>query len=307
MAPDADKPDNTRMTPTFSPIPATAPYQTLDPLAPLLDGLSGWPDQAGYDALLARARAAGIQLPGSLRFVSDLEPVAYYESHIGATGEVPTRSRNWHDWFGALSWLAWPRAKVELNARHVRAIGRGEVQRGPLRDAATLLDECGVLVATSRPELLDALSGMDWRALFVDARAAWGKEIEVRVLGHAVFEQALTPHRLWCAKALPVTVDAGYFALTDAQRTARLDAALAAALGDDAWLTRPRELAPLPLLGIPGWDDANRDAAYYDDTAYFCRTRRAKSASVMLESVVENGANTSSTSRATSSSASPPR
>jgi hypothetical protein len=50
--------------------------------------------------------------------------------HIGNTGEVPTRSRNWHDWFNALAWLAWPHSKAALNARHVRAIAAGRSNAG---------------------------------------------------------------------------------------------------------------------------------------------------------------------------------
>lgn len=272
------------MTPPFIPCPGGAPFDSLAPLHSLLTPLADWPDQADYDALLARARAHGIALPAALRFACDLAPSAYYEMHIGATGEVPTRRHNWHDWFGALSWLLWPRSKAALNARHVRAIARGEVNRGPLRDAATLLDECGVLVVSSQRQLLAALDAMDWSTFFVTERAAWGSTIEVQVLGHAVFEQALTPHRLWCAKALPVLVDPAYFTLPHAARLAQLDARLAAVLADDTWLTAPRALPPLPLLGIPCWDAANADPAYYRDSDYFRATRRAKSASVMLSS-----------------------
>jgi acyl-coenzyme A thioesterase PaaI-like protein len=53
--------------------------------------------------------------------------------HISRTGEVPTRSHNWHDWFNALAWLAWPHSKEALNARHVRAIRRGEQTRATAR------------------------------------------------------------------------------------------------------------------------------------------------------------------------------
>ena len=28
-----------------------------------------------------------------------------------ATGEVPTRESDWHDFFNALAWCAWPRTK----------------------------------------------------------------------------------------------------------------------------------------------------------------------------------------------------
>ncbi|XLM22397.1 DUF3025 domain-containing protein [Chromobacterium piscinae] len=55
---------------------------------------------------------------------------------------------------------------------------------------------------------------------------------------------------------------------------------MAARLDDDAFLASPRALCPLPLLGIPGWWPDNEDPAFYDNAAYFCPTRRAKSATV---------------------------
>ncbi len=254
-------------------------YRSVRPWAGALP-LADWPTQADYDRLLEAARGEQAALPPALRFVCDLEPDAYYEMHIGQSGEVPTRSRNWHDWFNALAWLAWPAGKDALNRRHVRAIERGEVRRGPLRDAATLLDECGVIVACSRPELGQALDDMRWRALFIEERAAWGEEIAAFTLGHAVMETGLTPHLGWCGKALILDVAPAFFGLEYAAQLRALDARLAALLDDDAFLPAPRAMCPLPLLGIPGWWPDNRDPAFYDNIDYFRPTRRAKSASV---------------------------
>ncbi|POZ60754.1 DUF3025 domain-containing protein [Chromobacterium alticapitis] len=250
------------------------------PVRRFVPALADWPGQTEYDALLAAARADGAPLPDTLRFVCELEPETYYEAHIGATGEVPTRPQNGHDWFNALAWLAWPQAKAALNRRHVRAIARGEIQRGPLRDAATLLDECGVIVATSDPALGQALDDMRWQELFIARRADWGRRIDAFTLGHAVMEMGLTPHLGWCGKALILEVAPDFFGQGDAARQRQLDDALAARLDDDAFLPRPRALCPLPLLGIPGWWPDNENPAFYDNTAYFCPTRRAKSPTV---------------------------
>ncbi|WP_231879832.1 DUF3025 domain-containing protein [Crenobacter luteus] len=273
------------------------------PLAPLPE-LPRWPSQADFDALVARARAAGAALPPGLRFACDLEPERYYEAHIAATGEVPTRSANWHDWFNALSWLAWPRAKAALNARHMRAIARGEVKRGPLRDAATLFDECGIIVLACDAAPLDALAGMRWHELFVAGRENWGTRVAAVPFGHALMEQGLNMHIGWCGKALPLTVDADFFALPAAAQREALDARLAELLADDANLATPRALLPLPLLGIPGWWDANRDPAFYDDTGYFRASRRAKSASVVVSKVSVSGRINTSISRAIAPSSS---
>lgn len=250
-------------------------------LAPWRDAaqFADWPAQAEYDALLDHARGCGQPLPAALRFACDLEPAQYYEMHIGSSGEIPTRTHNWHDWFGALAWLSWPQSKLALNARHVRAIERGEVGRGPFRDAATLLDECGVIVPVCDDALAAALQGMDWQALFVQHAAAWGRRIDSHVLGHALFEQGLAMHIGWCGKALLLPVAEDFFALDYWQRQQTLDASLAALLADDGWLARPRALLPLPLLGIPGWWQP-QDAAFYGNSDYFRPTRRANSATL---------------------------
>ncbi|AXE32577.1 DUF3025 domain-containing protein [Chromobacterium phragmitis] len=250
------------------------------PVRSVVPVLADWPDQAGYDALLAAARARRAPLPLGLRFVLGLEPDAYYETHIGDTGEVPTRAGNWHDWFNALAWLAWPQAKAALNRRHIRAIARGEAKRGPLRDAATLFDECGVIVAVSDSLLGRTLDDMRWHELFLARRRDWGRRIAAFTLGHALMETGLAPHIGWCGKALIVDVEEDFFGRDEDEQTARLDAELAARLDDDAFLASPRALCPLPLLGIPGWWPDNESPAFYDNADYFRPTRRAKSATV---------------------------
>ena len=80
-------------------------------------------------------------------------------------------------------------------------------------------------------------------------------------------------------------MEEGFFRLDGAEQVDTLDKMLAARLaGDDDFAASPRELLPLPLLGIPGWWDANHDAAFYDNTAYFRPTRRAKSATEIASS-----------------------
>lgn len=257
--------------PDWADPPLYAPYRHLAALLPLQD----WPDQAGYDRLIGLARQHNPAIPATLRFVVDLEPERYYESHIAATGEVPTRGRNWHDWFNALAWLAFPRLKLALNRRHHWAIDAGgEAIRGPYRDAVTLLDECGVLVPYCRSELAQLLDGMAWQELWLARREAWGREIEAVAFGHALGEMMLAPYVGLTGKAWLIEVDEAFFAAPAPVRLQRLDEGLAAALAEPAVLTAPRELAPLPLLGVPGWWPANREPAFYADAAYFRPSRR---------------------------------
>lgn len=249
-------------------------YAVWAEVAQPLAGRPNWPDQAALDGLFAHARRQGCPLPAKLRCVLDAEPDAYYESHIATTGEVPTRSNNWHDWFNALAWLVYPRLKTALNARHQAAMASGERQRGPIRDTATLLDECGVLLPYAEPARAAEVDQMRWSALWLTHRADWGRVIDAYPVGHALPEMLLAPFIGLTGKAWLLPVQAEFFSWPLAQRLAHLDQLAATQLGQ---LDRPSRLAPLPLLGIPGWHPANTDPAFYANTDYFRPQRRAPS------------------------------
>src|SRR5260221_13535379 len=81
----------------------------------------------------------------------------YYELRIAQSGEVETRPQNWHDFFNALAWIAFPKAKAAINAQHAAILEeRGDEEarrRSPERDALTLFDEGGVIVASGSADL----------------------------------------------------------------------------------------------------------------------------------------------------------
>ncbi|MCX9157895.1 DUF3025 domain-containing protein [Niveibacterium sp. 24ML] len=194
-----------------------------------------------------------------------------YEAGIARTGGVPTRSDDWHDYFNALVWWRFPRAKAALNAAHLAEIdSRAQgAPRGRRRDALTQFDECGVVVSASDPALLDCLRQHDWRGLFWDARAAWGHRISVTVFGHASLDQLRAPFLGLCGKALLWEVSPAWFASEPALRWRELDAWLADCIGRQDVFGAPRDLRPLPFLGVPGLVAANAAADYYDDTRQF--------------------------------------
>ena len=204
----------------------------------------------------ALCNAVGLPIQFVAADAADATP---YEVHIASTGEVPTRT-NHHDLFNALTWLAFPRIKARLNALQASVIAADGVtsRRGVLRDAATLLDENGVLLVTRRADLIDALSRHDWLALFRRNRRAWQSDVRAVVFGHALMEKLVAPYKAICAHALHVPLDAG--------ATPRaIDTTVAVALGTDL---APKQLLSLPVLGIPGWA-ANEDPSYYTDPRVF--------------------------------------
>jgi hypothetical protein len=209
--------------------------------------------QPPHDALNAAGTAP-------VRFVPQqaLPAGLAYEQFIFATRQCPVRPGP-HDFFNGLAWLRFPRAKSALNALQAQAIARDGIvaRRGPVRDAITVFDENGALLAAPQP-LWDALVARDWRRLFVDLRPLW-REARFVVFGHALLEQLLHPRKGLTAHVW------------------RSDAALDSGADADAWLAArctghalaAKPFTPLPVLGIPGWWRGNENFSFYDDSLVF--------------------------------------
>lgn len=223
---------------------------------------------------------AGQCLPAALnglgqaqvRFVpqADLPEGAAYESHIFATGGVPTRY-NLHDFFNALCWMRFPQTKRRLNVLQANAIEEaGGVQstRGPLRDALTLFDENVLLMQAPEP-LWQALRARQWTHLFVHLRPLWA-EASVVCFGHALTEKLIKPYKSITAHVLCLPVPAGLPSDTGAGPHP-WDAWLATHL-QPTWLVS-KPFTPLPVLGIPGWCAANEVPGFYDDPQVFRLSR----------------------------------
>ncbi|HZM47326.1 MAG TPA: DUF3025 domain-containing protein [Burkholderiales bacterium] len=263
-------PDFLARSPMFEPLRAHAPGFGAD-----------WPGVAGLQRLLdARdppARNAG-GLP--LRLVLPARrtgaPEDRYEARVFLRGELEVRERNWHDLFNVLVWLVFPRAKAALNARHyLEAKSQTAPNRGPAQDALTLLDEGGVIVVSSDVDLLELLRAFRWKDLF------WRRRVEVRsrmrflLFGHALYEKALAPFTGITARGILLPAPARLLEAQSAELPATLDALMESWIADPAALSGTRDLAPVPVLGVPGWCADNEREEYYDNTEYFRVGRRA--------------------------------
>ena len=191
-----------------------------------------------------------------VRFVPPSSSDPYYEVQLFETGRVQTRPDNLHDLFNALAWLAFPGTKARINALHAAdpRLRGGRLRggrRGPRRDLLTIFDEGGAIVVCADAELVDMLRAGRWKELFWTQRARLGAAMRCIVLGHAVMEQALEPRPGITCKVLII---AGGNADDEAAR--RLPA-----------LASPKDLAPLPVFGLPGWYP--QDERFYEDARYF--------------------------------------
>lgn len=241
--------------------------------APLAPWLGSGVLQPDTEAVAQQVAAAGL-LSGSglpLALVPPRDDGLAYEERVWHHGQVETRPDNWHDYFNGLIWLAYPRAKAALNARHWASRQAGP--RGATRDAMTHLDECGILVTSSQPHLLELLRSFQWKRLFWDEREAVAACMGFHIFGHATYEQLLAPFRGLTAKAVLYEVEESWHGLEPKAQRQALDQRLAADIAAGRYL-QPRELQPLPLLGIPGLVAENADPAYYDDAWQFRPGRR---------------------------------
>ena len=205
-----------------------------------------------------------------VRFVphSALPVGVAYEAFIRDTAQVPTRE-GLHDFFNALCWMHFPRAKQQLNRLQAAEIARDGVQgqRGPVRDAITVFDENALLIQAP-DEVWHALTEHRWHTALVAQRARWA-EVGLWTFGHAALEKLVRPYpgitvHLW---RVPQRLGAGV-------GLQALDAWLAQDLQPAKLATKP--FSPLPILGVPGWWAANAEPAFYADRTVFRPARVAR-------------------------------
>src|SRR5690606_37026070 len=236
------------------------------------------PDASALTALL-REVAPHAQTDSGLPLRFEHTDVAHaYEAHIDASGIVPTRRDDWHDFFNALSWCAWPATKAALNAAHAGEIAArraaGLPGRGRRRDTLTQFDECGMAVVSCDPCIPALLAAHAWEEVFVARRASLPLTTRFFVIGHASWEALRTPFVGLCAKSVHRAVREDWLAPGDTAQRQELEWWLAGLIADSHALATPRMLRPLPLCGIPGVTPENESPAYYRDTRQF-RPRRA--------------------------------
>lgn len=199
------------------------------------------------------------------------EFVQQYEPRIYLTGEIATREQNWHDLFNALAWVTFPRSKAALNQLHYHALLRerrpDKVVRSPVRDAATLIDESGVVVVSCSDYLIQLLKNFEWKALFWEQRATVQEHMKFFLFGHGLYEKALYPYLGMTGKGILFHVSETFFNQRSIDQIGMMDSWL------DDFLSREyltsADLTPVPVLGYPGWSPDNADSIYYDNQRYF--------------------------------------
>ena len=245
--------------------PAFIPFRRMLAAAapPDLARLNAWATESGL--------AQGDGTP--LRFVPGTSANALaYEQAIAMRSEIGVRPANWHDAFNALVWLTLPRTKCALNARHVATATMTATMpnaRTRERDAATLIDESGLILACDDDNLVELLRRHAWRALFVDGRDRVDAAFLPLIVGHGLLDKLRNPYRGITAHVL--IVPRGELpdtaTVADPDIVAVLDRAAAARIG--ASPLTPASLRPLPVAGLAGWDTEALGAQLFYDLSVF--------------------------------------
>lgn len=194
-----------------------------------------------------------------------------YEVTIFLTGEIETREAARHDLFNAWVWLTFPKTKAAINAAHYHALQArpSRARRSGIEDALTLLDENGVVVACSDPELVELLTSAHWKTVFWDRRADTISRMQAFLFGHGLLEKALRPYVGMCAHSVILPVQREFFLLSLADQLKAVDEGLAQHVVRGGQSFNTQRMTAIPLLGFPGYFADNGQEGFYDNPCYF--------------------------------------
>ena len=259
------------------------PIQLLD--EPLSQYINNWPSLADLQDLIDHAWHPIHTLSGNKLTVvpQDDKPQTFeehYAPRIYLRGEIQTRTENWHDFFQVISWILFPATKAAINARHYHAAKhRTETlnlpgRRNPVENLLSLFDECGAIVVSSNPALLQSIVDFQWKELFWRQRGRLQHELSCIVFGHAFNEKLIKPYIGMTANSLLLALDKTCMGLPPQELLQIIDQQLARCIMDATRFTTPHDLTPFPVLGLPGWHWDNKHEQFYDNADYFRKQRR---------------------------------
>jgi hypothetical protein len=170
-----------------------------------------------------------------------------YDGRISVVGEVPTRERDWHDFFNALCFMTFPRAKRALHRRQYGVLceridvnaTRLPPARTPEQDALTLFDEGGAVIA-AEPDVYQQLMAADEVGRQpILTRCTQAGSARVVAFGHALFEHLVEGLRVPGGSTRVVCLPS--VRAQQREFLDELDRALAAQLSDATLFRAPRE------------------------------------------------------------------
>src|SRR5262249_29610142 len=108
-----------------------------------------------------------------------------------------------------------------------------------------------------------------WKDLFWRRRGDVRSRMRFLLFGHALYEKALAPFSGITARGVILPASPVLMQAPMSELAAYVNVRLAHWLGDRRAFSATRDLAPVPVLGVPGWCDDNEREEYYDDAEQF--------------------------------------
>ena len=261
---------------SFSPI-----FSPLSLWAEKFSGFSeSWPGLDDYQAILSALPHPILTQSGkALKIVKQDGKPGHFSEHyaprIYLSGEIQTRTENWHDFFQFLTWFMFPKTKAVINSIHIPAAQvRLEAQtdlgrRSSVENMLSLFDEGGAVILSSDNSLLNLIRDFKWKELFWHRRDEIKDKLSFVTFGHAMYEKGLSPYVGMTANCILLHVDENVLLQTIQQQLNWIDNELADLFTEGQIYKKPKDLSPFPLLGLPGWDKNNEEESYYDNLNYF--------------------------------------
>lgn len=246
-----------------------------------------WPALIDYQNILDESPEPIKTLSGeTLKIVEQDGKPGHFHQHyaprIYLTGEIQTRTENWHDFFQFLTWFMFPKTKAVINSIHVPSaqaridsnvdLGR----RSPIENMLSLFDEGGAVILCSDDSLLTLIRDFKWKELFWKRRDELSDKLQLVTFGHALYEKGLSPYVGMTANCILLHVDEEVLQKTNQQQLTYIDTALEELFTQGEPYKKPKDLSPFPLLGLLGWDIGNELESYYDNERYFRPGRTKK-------------------------------
>ena len=276
--------------------PWTSDFVTLSPIfSPLASWAEkfrhfndGWPKLKDYQHLLDELSEPILTQSGEpLKIVEQDGKPGHFNEHyaprIYLTGEIQTRTENWHDFFQFLTWFMFPKTKAVINAIHIPAaqsrldketdLGR----RSPIENMLSLFDEGGAVILCSDNSLLDLIREFKWKELFWLRREELQSKLKLVTFGHALYEKGLSPYVGMTANCILFNVEETLLNKSNNDQLDWIDLQLSSIFSEGEIYKQPKDLTPFPLLGLPEWDVDNDSESYYDNVNYFRPGRSQKS------------------------------
>ncbi len=282
-------------------------YQPIRKLAGYFSEFQQWPGLDDYRRLLSEHPPIRTLNGTPLSIVEQAARPEHFSEHyaprIYYSGEIQTRSNNWHDFFQFLTWFIFPRTKAMINSIHIplarERIELGEADQGeanqgeanqgesrgrrsPLENMLSLFDEGGVIILSSDESLLDHIRNFEWKKLFWERRDELERNLRCVTFGHAMYEKGLSPYIGMTANAILIHAEQSVIELALDAQLSWLDERLSDLFSEGSRYTKPKDLSPFPILGMPGWMAENADETFYDNPRYFRSGRGGQKAGKLV-------------------------